>query len=90
MYLQTKSVPGSVAVNREVSFFYDFSRSRIDLADFDSGFDHSYGGGLCLFYDGVNFVIKPAGCADRKASGQITAVAVEAHAEVDEDGIIFS
>ena len=26
------------------------------LADFDSGFDHSYGGGLCLFYDGVNFV----------------------------------
>ena len=90
MDIQANSVPGPVAVNRQACLFYDFPRSRINLTDFGSVFDHLYDGSLRLFHDGVNLLIKSGGRADRKTSGQITAVSVEAHAEVDEDSIIFS
>jgi len=90
VYLQTKSVPGSVAVSREVGFFYYFLRSCVDLTDFDSGFDHSYGGGVRLLYNGVNSCIQLAGGSHGETSGQVAAVAVEARAEVDENCVIFA
>ena len=90
MDLQAESVSGSVAINRQTCFFYDFFCGGIDAADFDTGFDHFECGGLCLFYDGVNFCIQPAGGSHGETSGQVAAVAVESHAEVDEDGIIFA
>lgn len=88
--LQAQSMSGSVAIDRQTCFFYDFFCGGIDAADFDTRFDRLECGSVRLFYNGVNSCIQPAGGSYRETSGQVAAVAVVPRAEVDEDGIIFA
>jgi len=87
--LQAEAVPRAVAVNGQVALFDGLAGGGIDFSQFDAGFDRCDRRGLGLLDDVIDSSIKGRHATERKASGNIAAIAFVSGAEVDQEGVLL-
>jgi len=87
--VQAEPVPRAVAVNGQIALLDHLPGGGIDLGEFDAGPDRGDRRGLGLLDDVINSSIKGRHAPERKASGNIAAIAFGSGAEVDQEGVFL-